>query len=58
MDRLEDLTPEKRKELEETLEQHLYSREWCYMNNIDYVNPDFSKARNIIYESYFSDKKK
>jgi hypothetical protein len=36
------------------LTESLYDRRWCLINNINYVNPDFSKAKEILYKEMFN----
>ena len=48
------LPSEKRKEFFGELIQNLYDEGWCELNNIDYVNPDFRKAKQILFREKYT----
>jgi hypothetical protein len=51
--KIKNLNEKDRKSLSNNLISSLYDRQWCYINKIDYVNPNFSQARNIVYKEMF-----
>ena len=57
MKNIEDLTEKEIETLEETLLNNLYDRRWCGENNINYCNPNVTKARELVYGKYFKNGK-
>lgn len=54
METIENLTKKEIENLEERLLNNLYDRRWCEENNINYCNPDVTKARELVYGKYFT----
>jgi hypothetical protein len=51
---IESLTNKERTELIDETIDCLYSRSWCEINGIDYINPDFNLATEKVYsEGYW-----
>lgn len=48
------LTLEQKIEYHNTLVESLYDRSWCSINNINYINPDMSKVKEVLYNEMFS----
>lgn len=38
------------------VEESLYDREFCYMNDINYTDPDVQKVKEIVYNQLFDNK--
>lgn len=55
-EKLRDLSPASKKSFNIALMECLYSRGWCEGNNIDYVNPNISKVKEIVYNALFKRK--
>lgn len=57
-DRLKNLSPEEFRKLNRLSEENAYSREWCHMQGIDYVNPNFLEVMHRTYQEQLNIKDK
>lgn len=48
-DEISKLSTEQQRKFSTLLIDLLYDRDWCAVNNIDYSNPDITKAKEILY---------
>jgi hypothetical protein len=58
-EQIDKMSEKDRERLEELLVDVLYSKEWCEIHNISYVDPDIQsiqRAREEVYKQFFEKK--
>jgi len=55
-EQIDKMSEKDQERLEELLIDRTNERDWCRMHGIDYVDPNFEKAREEIYKEFFQKK--
>lgn len=51
-DKIKQLSSKQYHEILENCKENLYDRQWCFMNKINYINPNFKKALQKTYQEF------